>query len=109
MANIIDYVRENTDSFSERALNRVDSLIFSWLAYVRYPEDSPVRTKEGQTLYETFGFGDLLGMVAPMHDPRQTEELLEAVAASPRFKDVIACLQGRGAAVLRDLLQAPRR
>lgn len=92
MANIIDYVRENSDTFAERAINRVDSLIFSWLAYVRYPEDSPVRTKEGQTLYETFGFGSLLGMVAPLHDPRETEELLKAIAASPRFKDVVACL-----------------
>ena len=32
MANIIDYVRDNADSFAERGLNRIDSLIFSWLA-----------------------------------------------------------------------------
>ena len=92
MANIIDYVRESTDSFTDRALNRVDSLVFSWLAYIRYPEDSPVRTSQGQTLYETFGFGGLTGMTAPLHDPRETEELCKAVAASPRFKDVVACL-----------------
>ena len=92
MANIIDYVRESSESFSERALNRVDSLVFSWLAYVRYPEDSPVRTKAGQTLFEAFGFGGLTGMTAPLHDPRETEELLVALSQSPRFKDVVACL-----------------
>lgn len=92
MANIIDYVRSSNDSFSERALNRVDSLVFSWLAYVRYPEDSPVRSKEGQALSEVFGFGGLTGMTAAMHDARASEELCQAVAASPRFKDVVACL-----------------
>ena len=92
MANIIDYVRSATETFAERGINRVDSLIFSWLAYVRYPDDSPVRTKAGQPLFETFGFGGLTGMTAPLHNPRETEKLLEAVAESPRFKDVLACL-----------------
>lgn len=92
MASIIDYVRGTTDSFAERGLSRVDSLIFSWLAYVRYPDDSPVRSREGQPLREAFGFGGLTGMTAPLHGPRETEALLEALAESPRFKDVIASL-----------------
>ncbi len=92
MANIIDYVRNATDSFSDAPLNRVDSLVFSWLAYVRYPDDSPTRSLEGQDLSEAFGNGGLTGLTAAMHDPRHTEELLVAVAESPRFCDVVGCL-----------------
>ncbi len=92
MASIIDYVRASTDGFAERSLNRVDSLVFSWLAYVRYPDDAPVRSKGGQALCDLFGSGGLTGMTAALHDPRATEDLLKACAASPRFKDVVACL-----------------
>ena len=92
MANIIDYVRETTSGFGEEPLNRVDSLVFSWLAYVRYPEDSDVRTADGMPLSEVFVEGTLTGLTASLHDPRSTEELLLAVAGSPRYADVVACL-----------------
>ena len=48
MANIVDYVREQKETFVERPLNRVDSLVLSWFAYMRIPEEIPgARTKEG--------------------------------------------------------------
>ena len=92
MANIIDYVLARREGFDELPLNRVDSLVLSWVCYVTFPQDSPVRTPQGQTLAEAFGNGGLVGMTASMHDPTSTQLLLSAVAASPRFGDVVARL-----------------
>ena len=92
MANIIDYVREVREPFTELPLNRVDSLVLSWVAYVVFPEDSPVRTAEGQSLSESFGHGGLVGMTASLHNPSSTQQLLEAIATSPRFGEVVARL-----------------
>ncbi|MBQ9020782.1 MAG: DUF2974 domain-containing protein [Eggerthellaceae bacterium] len=92
MANIIDYVSQTTASFSEEPLNRVDSLVFSWLAYTRIPEEIPAAEgTEGETLATICRQDNLLGLVAPVYDPRSSEALLRAVAASPRFGDVRAC------------------
>lgn len=92
MGNIIDYVRETEASFSELPLNRVDSLVLSWLAYAHLDDDCPARSQEGIELSELFGQETLLSMVAPMHDSGSSEELMRAVAASPRFGSVVACL-----------------
>lgn len=92
MANIIDYVRANRASFAELPLNRVDSLVLSWICYATFPDDSPVRSAEGQTLAEAFGQGGLVGMTASMHNPTTSQELFETVATSPRFGEVVARL-----------------
>lgn len=92
MASIIDYARTTTASFADEPLNRVDSLMFSWLAYARIPEESPEAcTSEGVMLADLCGQSNLLGLVASVHDPRRTEELLRAMAANPRFANVRAC------------------
>ena len=92
MANIIDYVSNTTAPFSEEPLNRVDSLVFAWLAYTRIPEEIPAAcTAEGESLATFCGQENLLGLVASVYDPRSTEALLRAVAASPRFGNVRAC------------------
>ncbi|MBQ9067522.1 MAG: DUF2974 domain-containing protein [Eggerthellaceae bacterium] len=91
MANIIEYVRSTTSTFADLPLNRVDSLVLSWLAYARIPEEIPAAcTPEGADLAEICGQANLLGLVAPLYDPRASEDLLRAVAASPRYKDVRA-------------------
>ena len=92
MANIVDYVRNAKDTFVKRPLSSVDSLVFSWLAYVRIPEEiEQACTPEGATLAAIGSQSNVLGLVAPVYDPRKTEELLRAVASSPRFADVVAC------------------
>ena len=92
MATIIDYVRSATQSFAQKPLNRVDSLVFSWVAYMRIPEDVPEAcTPEGATLARIGGRPEVLGLVAPLYDPKASEELLRALAESPRYADVVVC------------------
>ena len=93
MATIIDYVRATTQTFGELPLGRVDSLVFSWLAYCRMPETATaVRGKAGVALGELCAPSNWLEMSAGMHKPSATQELLAAVTASPRFSPVVACL-----------------
>ena len=92
MSNIIEYVARMNAPFADEPLNRVDSLVFSWLAYARIPEEIPAAcTEEGETLAAICGQDNLLGLVAPLYDPRSSEKLLRAVAESPRFSSVRAC------------------
>ena len=93
MGNIIDYVRKTAQGFDELPLNRVDSLVFSWLAYCRMPSSATaVRAKAGMALAELCVASNMLEMSAEMHKASTTQELLAAVAASPRFAPVVACL-----------------
>ena len=93
MATIIDYVRKTSQSFGELPLTRVDSLVLSWLAYCRMPEVlTAVRGKMGAPLSELCAASNRLEMSAEMHKPALTQELLSAVAESPRFSAVVACL-----------------
>ena len=98
MANIIDYVRAASESFTERPLNRVDSLVLSWLAYARIPEEAPeAATAEGISLTRLVAEKSMVGMTAPMYDRSSSEALLNAVAASPRFGAVrVALAQDKG-------------
>lgn len=92
MSNIIDYVGRNTATFAQSEINRVDSLVLSWLSYTRIPEEIPAAcTAEGATLASIGSQANLLGLVAPVYDHKQSEALLRAVAASPRFADIVAC------------------
>lgn len=92
MATMLEYVRTNTDSFEERPLFRVDALVFSWLASLRIPEELPAAcTEEGVTIAEMGARENVLGLVAPVHDPKQSELLLRACAESPRFGVITGC------------------
>ena len=92
MSNIVDYVRAATEPFAQKPLNRVDSLVFSWIAYLRIPEEIPEAcTDQGTTLASIGSRSEVLGLVAPVYDPKSSEALLRAVAASPRFGDVVVC------------------
>lgn len=89
MAHITDYVREAQQGFADKPLNRVDALVFSWLANLRIPEECPQAcTEQGTTIFELGGQRSTLGLVATVYDPSGTEELLRACALSPRFADI---------------------
>ena len=93
MGTIIDYVRATTETFEELPLSNVDSLVLSWLAYCRMPAAiTAVRSTAGMTLGELCMKSNQLEMSAEMHKPATTQELLTAVAASPRFAPVVACM-----------------
>lgn len=92
MGNIIDYVRAQKSSFAEKPLNRVDSLVFSWLAYYRFTDSMGVDSREGAALSELARESWMLDLCAEMHDTESSITMLKAVAESPRFADVRACL-----------------
>ena len=93
--NICDYVERNVEPFSERPLCAPDSLVLSWYANFRLEAlgeqvrgwGRPGGTTAGARLQETLraecfdGLFDLWG-------PAGCKRLLQAMAASPRFRDV---------------------
>lgn len=85
MGNIIDYVEQVTEPFSERPFNEVDSLVLCELVYQNYTGLAP-RLGEGFVPFAGLGEDEAveklvyLGRVPPL-DSR----LIRAVAASPRF------------------------
>ncbi len=90
--NIIDYVRTQLDTFSQRDICRVDSLVLSCLSYYRIPSEFQLAYEfEGMPLRDLYcaeWFDDLCGKV---FDPQSSVELLGAVAASPRFRNIRVC------------------
>ena len=88
--NIVDYVRERLDTFEQRDVCRVDSLVFSWLSYYRLPPDAQDACGSGRLtirdLYRAEWFGPMCGK---LYNPQESLELLSAVTASPRFRDVV--------------------
>ncbi len=90
--NIVDYARSELDTFAQREICRVDSLVFSCLAYFRIPQEMQAAFgSEGvplRSLYRAEWFDAMCGKV---YDPQSSVELLAAVAASPRFRGVRVC------------------
>lgn len=92
MASIVDYIRSTVDGFETKPINRLDGLVFSWLANLHIPEDEPKSlTDEGITIAELGNRADLLGFCAPAYDSKNSEALLKACAASSRFGSVTVC------------------
>lgn len=92
MANIVDYARNARDTFAERPFCRLDALCLSWLAYLRLPSELGVENRAGVRLAD-LGQGWLLPhLTTTIHDRENSERLIRALAASPRFGNVRACL-----------------
>ncbi|MDO4403682.1 MAG: DUF2974 domain-containing protein [Atopobiaceae bacterium] len=92
MANIIDYARTATDSFAERPLCRVDALCFAWLAYLRLPTEMGVTNRAGVRICDLNDSRLLPAMLTGLHDIENSRALFVAMATSPRFANVRACL-----------------
>lgn len=84
---MLTYAKTQFDTFSERPLCTVDSLIFSWLSYFRLPAElAQACTGEGIALHELLRAEDFDDMFGTSWDPEGSRELLFAVASSPRFR-----------------------
>ena len=92
MASIVDYARIAHDPFSERPFCPVDALCLSWLAYLRFPVEFGVDNRAGARLVDLADPRLLTRMTTLAHNSGQTLALFEAMAASPRFANVRACL-----------------
>ena len=85
--NLFGYLSRAFDTFDERGLSDVDSLVLSCLSYFRYQGDA-VRSPEGAPLRDLFRAEWLEAMTHGLWDPEGLARLLALVAASPRFRDL---------------------
>lgn len=89
MNNMITYAEETLATFDRQSFNRVDSLILSWAAYLRLPEERPeVCDWQGLRLGELFRAEDFGCLFQRHWDVRGSRRLFTALAASPRFRDL---------------------
>ena len=90
--NFVTYVERAFESFDERPLCALDSLVFSWLSYFRLPDDMDrLAGWEGVDVRELLRAECMDAMTENLWDPRQSRALLFAVAASPRFRGTRVC------------------
>ena len=89
MNNIITYAETELDSFDVRPFSDVDSLILSCLSFLDIPEElSDGRTWRGLPLKELYRAEHFDRLFSVTFAPDRTKQLLTAVAASPRFRDI---------------------
>lgn len=87
-ATFLTYVCERMDTFLDRPLCAIDSLVFSWLAYAHLGEDQVnACLPEGIALHEMLRAEEFDNMFGSTWDPEGSRDLLFAVCASPRFRD----------------------
>ncbi len=91
-ASFLAYVRERMDTFEERPLCSVDSLVYSWLSYAHIgPSLDPACMPEGVALAELLRAEEFNSMFGTSWDPEGSRDLLFAVCASPRFRTSRLC------------------
>lgn len=89
--NIVDYVQTKFATFDEKLFTDVDSLVLSVLSYFHLPAAyGPARTWEGMRVADLFQANRFQEMYGTLWDPDSSGRLLAALAASPRFRDVVA-------------------
>lgn len=87
--NITDYVWEHGETFDERPLCRVDSLVFSQLCYFQLPTAAEAAWGwEGLPIHELWRSDWIDEMTDHMYDPPGAKRLIAALSASPRYRDV---------------------
>lgn len=92
---MIIYAKTIFDKFSERPFSEIDSIILSWLSYLNFPEKfCGLTTEVGMHLRDIFCAEYFDEMLKGVNSPEETLELLTAVVASPRFRDIrILCFE----------------
>lgn len=92
MAGIIEYVQQEMRTFEEEPFHEVDSLVLSQLVYLQLGCLVPHRGHRGSipvsALFRAEYFDRLLHR---LWDPEKNRELLTALCASPRFRDLRLC------------------
>ena len=89
MDNIITYAETCMDGFDVRPFGDVDSLVLSCLAYLDIPAQmAAARTWRGLRLAELFRAEHFDRLFSVTFAPQKTRQLLTALAASPRFRDI---------------------
>lgn len=90
--NFLDYVQTSFVSFCDRPFCAVDSLVFSWLAYMHLPEDMPkLAGWAGVDVRELLRAECFDAMLGDLWDPEDSLALLQAVTANPRYRGCRVC------------------
>lgn len=90
--NFLTYAQTAFDSFDERPFCAVDSLVLAWLSYLRLPGDMPeLAGWQWLDVRELLRAECYRDMIDDLWDPEGSRALLEAVAASPRYRGVHVC------------------
>ena len=89
MRNMITYAEETLACFDRLPFNRVDSLILSWAAYLRLPEEHlEAHDWRGVRLGELLRAEDFGCLFQRHWNVGSSRRLFTALAASPRFRDI---------------------
>lgn len=89
MNNILAYAQNNFDTFEERPLSAIDSLILSTVSYIHFPDILPeIEDWTGMRLQELFRAEHFEEMFHGFPLARETKQLFFVLAASPRFRDI---------------------
>ena len=88
--NIVTYAKENLDTFAQFPFCSVDSLILSWLSYMKLPEEYREARGwgEGLRFTELFRAEYFKALFGDTWEPENSVYLLAAMTASPRFRDI---------------------
>ena len=86
--NFLTYAQTAFDPFEERSFCAVDSLVFAWLSYLDMPELTGWQGLDVRELLRAECYQDMIG---DLWDPEGSRSLLEAVAASPRYRGIRVC------------------
>ncbi len=90
MGNIIDYARENLKTFEEEPLSVIDSMIFTRMAYIRWPKEfADIRTWKGMRLPDLFCAEYFDEMMSRISSKQDMVDLFSAMIASPRYRDIV--------------------
>lgn len=88
--NVFGYLSRAFDTFVERPLSDVDSLVLSCVSYFRVPRElGGAWEGDGVSLRELFRAEYAGEMTHGLWDPEGLSRLLALLAASPRFRDVV--------------------
>ena len=90
MRNLVSYAEDILESFSALPFGPVDSLILSWVSYLRLPPVAAgAHTWQGMPLRELFRAEYFPQLFQGVWDRENSQRLLTALAASPRFRDTL--------------------
>ena len=93
MGNIIDYVREEMRKADEKPFSEVDSLVLCQFSYLLFDGIVPGFEQEcGKITVKDLYKAEFFSTIFPDNGSRkENQQLLFAMAASPRFRDMALC------------------
>ena len=89
MFDILEYVKKNLITFEKKPLNEVDAMVFSWLTYYRLPKEMyKMNSFEKIYLKDFYNAKYFDNLLFDIFDKEKSKQLLDYIAASPRFRNV---------------------